>query len=426
MIGEGSDALDHALRLRADPGVLPLLRARPLPDGVLLLIRIAAGEKEAMHVAQTRTSATSATLGPCAVEYLRQVLFAEEADSHRVLGVRENGGSELTKEHYRWLMHWLHPDRDATGASQSLAQRVNRAWGQVRSGGQQKMPVHTRTRHKGRRNVPASTLRTAPPSASARPGEKASPEPMRRFPVLALGSALVLILAAGIAWQWFYAGPMMEQGAAARGDDPADASDDGGPAASDASTGDANAAVPAHSAATAQRMPLAASASSAVSATNGVVPTAAIMAPPRTESAGNAPSIAPAASASGGSPGAARAIADYSAIPERFAAAYAQGDLSRMMDLFTPDAVDADGRPGALAGEYARLFRGSSWRRIRLYDWSWNVENLRAAGSGAYEAWIARYGREGALHLQGRIEIEAVPVAEAWKIRRIALQETPP
>ncbi len=63
---------------------------------------------------------------------------------------------------------------------------------------------------------------------------------------------------------------------------------------------------------------------------------------------------------------------------------------------------------------------------MRLYDWTWNVQNLRAIGSGTYEAWVARYGYERTLHLQGHIEIEAVPVADAWKIRRIALQEVHP
>ncbi len=426
MIGEGSDALDHALQLRDDPGVLPLLRARPLPDGVLLLIRIAAGDKEAMRSAQVRSSAPADALSSCAIEYLREVLFADGADSHRLLGVRENSGLELTKEHYRWLIHWLHPDRDASGGSQALAQRVNRAWRQVRGGDAQTPPARERVRHKGRRNVPASTLRTTPPLASARPGAKAAPEPMRRFPTLAIGSALALMVAAGIAWKWFYAGPMMDQGAETRDAESENATDDR--AAADATTGTSAANASTSAAVAAIPSPVAESTSNPgpVATIADERPASAASVLTRAGSAGSAAPAAPASSAAADPSGDANARPDYSALPDRFASAYSQGDLARMMELFTDDAVDANGRPGALAGEYERLFRSSSSRRIRLYDWSWNVQNLRAAGNGAYEAWITHHGREGALHLQGRIQIEAVPVAEAWKIRRIALQESSP
>ena len=110
MIGSGADALEHALELHVRPGVLASLRQRPLPDPVLLLIRIAAGGRHApLQDAASRTSMGTGALTDVAMMYLRHILFGgleQLPPAGRARRCRE----ETFKEHYRWLMRWLHPN----------------------------------------------------------------------------------------------------------------------------------------------------------------------------------------------------------------------------------------------------------------------------------------------------------------------------
>ncbi len=128
MTDDSTDALEQALALHATPGRLPLLRERPLPGAVLSLIRIAAGDREAIGTAVARTAETAQIVADAAVLYIQQVLFHENADSYRLLGVRADASDETIKEHYRWLTRWLHPDRHPERWEVVYSERVNRAW----------------------------------------------------------------------------------------------------------------------------------------------------------------------------------------------------------------------------------------------------------------------------------------------------------
>lgn len=128
-----SEAVQLALAMHREPGRTAELRERGLPDDVGLLIRVAAGESGALDACAESTGYPPEHLLDASVFYLQQVLFAPGADPYQVLGVAPDAPQEQLREHYRWLIRWLHPDRNTDGWEAVYADRVNAAWQQVKT-----------------------------------------------------------------------------------------------------------------------------------------------------------------------------------------------------------------------------------------------------------------------------------------------------
>lgn len=129
----GIQALDQALALHRAPEYLSTIRNLPLPSDLGTLLRIAAGDSEAIVQAAQITDQTPQELREVSIFYLQQLLFADESDSYRVLGVRPDAPDEQIKLHYRWLVRWLHPDRNTDQWESVFADRVNLAWQDLRT-----------------------------------------------------------------------------------------------------------------------------------------------------------------------------------------------------------------------------------------------------------------------------------------------------
>ena len=133
MISVAPPALHHALQLLRTPtGARPSAHER-LPEGMLLLIRIVAGDELALAEARQRSEEPGEVVREAAAFYIQQVMFASGSHSYRLLGVDADAPDERIKEHYRWLVRWLHPDRNADEWEVVYADRVNRAWQDLRT-----------------------------------------------------------------------------------------------------------------------------------------------------------------------------------------------------------------------------------------------------------------------------------------------------
>ena len=194
MTDDGTDALEQALALHATPSILPMLRERPLPRAVLLLIRIAAGDSEAVTSTTARTSETRQVVTDAAVLYIQQVMLHGTADSYRLLGARPESGDETIKENYRWLMRWLHPDRHPERWEVVYSERVNRAWNSLNSEQRRRdydaQAVALATDWDA--DIPIKPMRIAKHQGVPGPQLLLSPNAVRKLPMLVLGGMAIL------------------------------------------------------------------------------------------------------------------------------------------------------------------------------------------------------------------------------------------
>jgi hypothetical protein len=129
----GRTALKLAIDLVHVPAQVRLIRSEPLPEGVVVLLRIAAGEAEAEQEAAAITRRSPETIRRAAAFFIEQILFASEADSYRVLGADVAASAGELRRNAALLLKWLHPDRDAHDARAVFASRVTGAWNDLKT-----------------------------------------------------------------------------------------------------------------------------------------------------------------------------------------------------------------------------------------------------------------------------------------------------
>jgi hypothetical protein len=141
--------MDHAatLKMAVDlmhvPSQVRLLRSAPLPEGVLTLLRIAAGDEEAASQATEAMGRSRETVREAAAFFVEQILLYPEADSYRVLGARPEASNSELRRNMALLLRWLHPDH-RQGERSVFARRVIRAWNDLKT--QERRAAYDRSR----------------------------------------------------------------------------------------------------------------------------------------------------------------------------------------------------------------------------------------------------------------------------------------
>jgi hypothetical protein len=522
MIDKDIDALDLALALYSTPQQSHSLDDRPLASGSLELIRIVAGDEVAIANAQTRYAKPRKTVIEAAVLYIQQAFFHDSADSYRLLGANSNSSNETIKEHYRWLMRWLHPDRNPDRWVVAYSERVNRAWNSLNT------PDRRRNYDLRIQAFPKPGETAAGPAharvrvrhSSTRVTRRAqAPKLMRLLPGIILGGL------SGVCALWLYLfdvqqssereaslalskkialqGPIGESSAqeeairrriefeehvielsqpvlpvGAGKPEPVGLADAGKPSTPQTVVGQANdpgqafkaptriaaqavktavVAAPATTRPTSIPDPKAIVRRALAAATTIAMPSAnaspvpmppAASAMPTRSAPSSAAAVATAAvssvptpiaivAATHGSAGKPSAQADEptlgsaavsasamspeeatKVLPRAFEDAYAKGDLTQMMGLFSADAVNDRGGIAAISQDYEHLFHNSGKRDLRLVDLGWVMQPDRIVGNGSFEALIQH---DGAAPTQARgwIQVEAILLNGHWKIHRL-------
>jgi hypothetical protein len=132
MTGE-STALRIALDLVRVPWRVRLLKADTLPQGVPLLLRIAAGDPDAESEAAAMTDKSVDAVREAATFFIEQILLCPEADSYRVLGANAAADSGELRRNMALLTRWLHPDLDRHGERAVFVGRVTKAWNDLKT-----------------------------------------------------------------------------------------------------------------------------------------------------------------------------------------------------------------------------------------------------------------------------------------------------
>jgi DnaJ domain len=130
---ESGTALRLAIEIVHVPSQVRLVRSGPLPDGVSLLLRIAAGDAEAEQAAALSTERPRELVRKAAAFFIEQILLSADADSYRILGVHPNAPDTELRRNMALLLKWLHPDLNRAGVRAVLARRVTTAWEAVKT-----------------------------------------------------------------------------------------------------------------------------------------------------------------------------------------------------------------------------------------------------------------------------------------------------
>jgi hypothetical protein len=125
--------LKMAIDLMHVPSQVRLMRSVPVPDGVLTLLRIAAGDEEATSEATEAAGRSRETVREAAAFFIEQILFYPDADSYRVLGARPEATEAELRRNMVLLLRWLHPDLHPRGQRSVFAARVTRAWDDLKT-----------------------------------------------------------------------------------------------------------------------------------------------------------------------------------------------------------------------------------------------------------------------------------------------------
>jgi DnaJ domain len=126
-------ALRAAIALTLMPSRIRSLRDGPLPEGVSVLLRIAAGEEEIEREAAMSLDRPAHIVRDASVFFIEQMLLFPEANSYRVLGTDLKAPTPELRQNMALLIRWLHPDKNPTQEQTVFVYRVNRAWDDLKT-----------------------------------------------------------------------------------------------------------------------------------------------------------------------------------------------------------------------------------------------------------------------------------------------------
>ena len=140
-------ALKIAIELLHVPSQVRRVRSEPLPEGVVTLLRIAAGDTEVERAAAAIADRSRAVVRRAAEFFIEQILFAPNADSYQVLGASPQASAAELRQNLAFLLRWRHPDIDPGGERSIFIRTITAAWNDL------KTPERRAAYDKARRNA---------------------------------------------------------------------------------------------------------------------------------------------------------------------------------------------------------------------------------------------------------------------------------
>jgi hypothetical protein len=129
----GAPAVKIAIDLMHLPSRVRLVRSAPLPEGVLMLLQIAAGDRQAEIEAAELTGRPQEIVREAAAFFIEQILLGPGTDSYRRLGASPQATKSELRRNMALLLRWLHPDLDRQGVRSLFAGRVTGAWNDLKT-----------------------------------------------------------------------------------------------------------------------------------------------------------------------------------------------------------------------------------------------------------------------------------------------------
>lgn len=126
-------ALKVAIDLQLAPSRVRLIRTEPLPDDVVTLLSVVAGDDGLENTAALLGDRSKDFVRQAATFFIEQILFAPDSDSYRVLGAGAQASALELRRNVALLLRWLHPDLDPHDDRSIFIGRVTAAWNDVKT-----------------------------------------------------------------------------------------------------------------------------------------------------------------------------------------------------------------------------------------------------------------------------------------------------
>jgi hypothetical protein len=152
-------ALRLALDLHHAPWRVRLVREQPLPDGMPLLLNVAAGDAASEEAAVAALGRPLEIVRQAATFLIEQILLAPGVDSYRALGASPAATGSDLRRNMALLMRWLHPDVAREGERAVFAARIAAAWNTLKS--PQRRAAYDRERQSAATSANGGTHRQA-------------------------------------------------------------------------------------------------------------------------------------------------------------------------------------------------------------------------------------------------------------------------
>jgi hypothetical protein len=186
-------AVRVAIDLVHVPSRVRLFRAEPLPEGVVTVLQIAAGDETAEIAAAEAVGRPRELVRKAAAFFIEQILLGPNSDSYRVLGADRSATAAELRRNMALLLRWLHPDMDRKGVRSMFAGRVTQAWSTLktpdrRAAYDKESAARDRARQRSSRRA-RSKRRSAAPGKGPEAWRDQPPGLLRRAMWLLLGGA---------------------------------------------------------------------------------------------------------------------------------------------------------------------------------------------------------------------------------------------
>jgi hypothetical protein len=124
-------AIDVVVTVFRQPTTFSAAKQGMLPTGMLDVIKAAAGDDDTLKAFSEQKNLSQDHIKQASQFYLQKLLTTAGADNHRKLGLDYGATSLQVKDHKRWLLKWLHPDRNPSKWESLLFVEVGKAAAQI-------------------------------------------------------------------------------------------------------------------------------------------------------------------------------------------------------------------------------------------------------------------------------------------------------
>jgi hypothetical protein len=120
-----AEGLNLAVECYRIPSRFRSAMGRRPPEGMLSVIKGAAGDEDTIRPIAEAYKMDQADVQEACKHFLLRILLDPKTKGPGLLGLSENATEEDVKLHKRWLLKWLHPDRNPNTWERALFLKVN-------------------------------------------------------------------------------------------------------------------------------------------------------------------------------------------------------------------------------------------------------------------------------------------------------------